>query len=76
MAENVAENDFGLIKVIYIDNSAGVVKSSSLDHLITARRIVAFRRTEGWVKIGRDPVRGNGGKYEGPERRNSIRNNR
>lgn len=75
MSDGLAENDLMHIKVIYMDNSAGVVKASSLEQLIIARRIVAFRRSEGWVKIGRDPVRGNGGKYKGPERRNSSRNN-
>jgi len=75
MADGLAENDSKHIKVIYMDNSAGVVKASSLEQLIITRRIVAFRRSEGWVKIGRDPVRGKGGEYEGPERRNSSKNN-
>jgi hypothetical protein len=75
MSDGVAENDLMHIKVIYMDNSAGVVKASSLEQLITTRRIVAFRRSEGWVKIGRDPVRGKGGKYKGPERRNPSKNN-
>jgi len=75
MADDLAENGLKNIKVIYMDNSAGVVKASSLEQLIITRRIVAFRRSEGWVKIGRDPVRGKGGEYEGPERRNSSKNN-
>jgi hypothetical protein len=64
MAENVM-----LIKVIYIDNSAGVVKACSLEQLIKKGQIVAFRRSDGWAKVGRDPVRGSGGKYEGADRR-------
>jgi len=69
MTDGVAENDLTRIKVIYMDNTAGVVKASSLEQLIRSRKIAAFRRADGWVKIGRDPVRGNGGKYNGPERR-------
>jgi hypothetical protein len=71
MAVGVTEN----IKVIYKDNSAGIVRASSLQQLISSGKIVAFRRSSGWVKIGRDPVRGLGGRYEGPDRRNSIRSN-
>jgi hypothetical protein len=74
MSDDLAENDLGHIKVIYMDNSAGVVKASSLEQLIITRRIVAFRRSEGWVKIGRDPVRGNSGNYNGPERRKTSKN--
>lgn len=72
MAEDAVENGMGNIKVIYIDNSAGVVKASSLDRLISSGKVVAFRRSGGWVKIGQDPVRGLGGKYEGPDRRNAA----
>lgn len=71
MSVCVVEN----IKVIYKDNSAGIVRASTLEQLITSGRIVAFRRSAGWVKIGRDPVRGLGGRYEGPDRRNSTRSN-
>jgi len=69
MADGALENDLRCIKVIYMDNTAGVVKASSLEQLISTRKIVAFRRNDGWVKLGRDPIRGNGGKYNGPERR-------
>ena len=75
MADGVAENEWKHIKVIYKDNSAGIVRASSLQQLISSAKIVAFRRSGGWVKIGRDPVRGLGGRYQGPERRNSMRDN-
>jgi hypothetical protein len=75
MIDGVTDNNMKLIKVIYMDNSAGVVKSVTLDQLIVAGKIVAFRRSEGWAKVGRDPIRGNGGRYEGPERRVSATNN-
>ena len=76
MTDDVTDKNMNLIKVIYIDNSAGVVNSSTLEQLIVTGKLVAFRRSEGWAKIGRDPLRGNGGRYEGPERRISTRNNR
>jgi hypothetical protein len=69
MIDSTPANNVMLIKVIYIDNSAGVVTACSLEQFIKKGKIVAFRRLEGWAKIGRDPVRGSGGRYEGPERR-------
>jgi hypothetical protein len=42
-----------------------------LRRLIAAGEVMAFRRADGWVKIGTEPVRGDGGRdYDGPERRN------
>jgi hypothetical protein len=57
------------INVIYFDDTPGVVDAGRLEDLIQSRRIIAFRRSSGWVRVGRDPVRGNGGKYQGPDRR-------
>lgn len=57
------------IKVIYQDNHAGEVKDYLLDELIRKGRIVAFRRSSGWVTIGRDAVRQGQSDYIGPERR-------
>ncbi len=57
------------IQVIYFDYTPGLVKAERLEELITNRRIVAFRRSSCWTRVGRDPVRGCGGKYAGPERR-------
>ncbi len=57
------------INVIYFDDTPGVVDAGRLDDLIQRRRIIAFRRSSGWVRVGRDPVRGSGGRYQGPDRR-------
>ena len=46
-----------LIKVIYLDASAGEVDSKLLHDLIAEGKIVAFHRSDGWVEIGKDPVR-------------------
>lgn len=58
-----------LIRVLYRDNTYDMVKDSRLDDLISAKKVVSFERSSGWVTVGRDPVRGVGGPYRGPERR-------
>lgn len=51
------------------------VDARELRRLIAAGNVLAFRRSEQWVKIGADPVRGDGGhEYNGPERRTIIQN--
>jgi hypothetical protein len=46
------------------------VKVRDLQQLIDAGKVIAFRRASGWVKVGgSEPVRGCGGDYPGPERR-------
>lgn len=45
------------------------VQPWELDRLIQLKKIVAFKRGEGWVQIGKMPVRGKGGSYVGDERR-------
>ena len=57
------------IVVIYADNRAGAVTPNQLDQLIHHGHIQAFRRRDGMVRIGCDPVRGTGGSYHGQERR-------
>ena len=45
------------ISVIFTNGKVGHIDSSTLDHLIWAKDIVAFRRSEGWVRIDCDPIR-------------------
>jgi len=45
------------IKVIFIDDSVGFVKEAQLNALITASKIKSFLRSDGWVRVGIDPVR-------------------
>ena len=59
------------IQVIFADNTPGVVDSVALDDLIKSRRIISFRRSSGWVRVGRDSVRESKRPYNGPERRGS-----
>jgi hypothetical protein len=57
------------IPVIYFDNSHGNVTPEALDDLIRRRMIIAFRRSNNWVRVGGDPVRETGAKYKGADRR-------
>jgi len=63
-----------LIHVQYSDNRYDMVKDYWLEEMITAKRINRFRRSDGWVTVGVDPVRGTkpGFSYPGPERRRSV----
>jgi len=58
------------IPVEYLDGNFGLVDPERLEGLIQSKKIVGFRRSDQWVRVRRDPVRGDGGiNYEGPERR-------
>lgn len=57
------------VKVMYHDNTFDMVAPRHLAQLIVSRGIKKFRRSDGWVTIGVDPIRGQGGTYNGPDRR-------
>jgi len=59
------------IGVIYKNNKRGTVENYLLDDLIKDERIKAFRRSTGWVRIGRDPIRKmwHESTFDGQERR-------
>ena len=49
------------------------VDARDLKRLIASGAVLAFRRSDKWVKVGSEPIRGDGGPfYDGPERRNII----
>jgi hypothetical protein len=58
-----------MIKVIYKNQTSDMVEDLLLEKLIVTGKIVTFCRSNEWIVIGRDPVRGMGGEYHGPERR-------
>jgi len=60
-----------VLHIQYQNNAFDYVNSEILDHLIHTRRIKRFYRPseDKWVIIGIDPIRGNGGDYDGQERR-------
>jgi hypothetical protein len=45
------------IHVILTNGETGNVNGDTLDHLLRAKEVVAFRRSGGWVQIGCDPIR-------------------
>ena len=60
-----------LIYVQYLDAGYDVVDAPTLDNLLAAKCLLKFyrRSEERWVDVNRDSIRGSGGKYSGPERR-------
>lgn len=59
------------IRVIFSDDTEGVVSENKLDELITSGRIKSFLRSDGWVRIGIDPVREK--RYHGSDRKKGAR---
>ena len=58
------------INVIYKNGVKDRISPALLSTLIDSRQVDQFERSDGWAKVGRDPVRGNGAHgYEGAERR-------
>ena len=45
------------------------VDARDLKRLIAGEQITAFKRASGWVTVEDGPIRGAGGYYDGPERR-------
>ena len=61
---------FPKIKVVYKNGSTDKISPSLLPTLIDAKEIVQFQRSDGWITVGIDPIRGMGGApYQGVERR-------
>lgn len=49
------------------------VNVRDLRRLIASGEVLAFHRSDGWVKIGAEAIRGDGGKeFDGTDRRNII----
>jgi hypothetical protein len=43
--------------VIFADGEEKIVPTYKLENLIQERKIVAFYRSDGWVRVDQDPVR-------------------
>jgi hypothetical protein len=61
-----------MIRVIYNDLLTGKVQDSYIDTLIREKKIVGFFRSDGYVRVGHDALRGSGGQYLGAERRRQM----
>lgn len=45
------------IKVMYTNGKTETVENFKLDDLIASGKIKKFRRSDGWVIVGKDPIR-------------------
>jgi hypothetical protein len=45
------------MSVIFANGEEKIVPAYMLDYLIRENKIVAFFRSDGWVQVGRDPIR-------------------
>jgi hypothetical protein len=58
------------VEVIFKNGRKGYVNRSELNMLINSRLIQSFKRADGWVRIGMDPLRQRGDlSYSGEEKR-------
>ncbi len=59
------------IWVRYGNGTSDVVGQTMLDNMLARREIVQFYRPSEsrWIRLGEDAIRGDGGRYIGPERR-------
>lgn len=58
-----------MVNVRFIDGVVEAVQPSILNELIGLREIIAFERTEGWVYIGKAPIRRKLKPIQGPGQR-------
>jgi hypothetical protein len=64
------------IKVIYTNGKTGMVENYQLDDLIASGKIKKFRRSDGWVSLGKDPIRKADEVQIKPKKRQSTGNTR
>ena len=57
------------MQVMYTDNRVGQIDSVLLDQMILTHKITKFMRSDGWAMVGEAPTRGEGGVYDGVDRR-------
>lgn len=61
------------IQVIYKNGNKGIVTSDMLDYLLETDAILSFKREDGWVRPGCDPLRDRDTLvFSIPERRSSM----
>ena len=59
-----------MIQVKCRDGIMDMVQTYMLQYLIAANKVVQFKRVDGWLTVGVDPMRGSeAGAYTGHERR-------
>ncbi len=58
-----------IMQVVYHDNSSGRIDSSILEEMLSKKKVQKFMRSSGWVSAANASIRGEGGVYEGVDRR-------
>jgi hypothetical protein len=59
-----------IVKVIgVVEGTTGLVDAVHLEYLIKSGKISAFKRSRGWVKIDKGPIRQDSLDFSGPDRR-------
>ena len=62
-----------LIRVMYKDGMFDMVKPQMLENLLEEHKVTSFKRSTGWVFVGRDSIRrGSSEGFWGQERRVSY----
>lgn len=62
-----------MVPVMLRDGTEEIVSSQVLDRMLESDQVAFFRRSSGWVVVGRDTLRGMGGFiYRGKERRSEL----
>lgn len=63
-----------LIRVMYPNGKFDMVSPHLLDSLLEQEKVSGFMRSDGWVSIGKDPLRKSDkvNSYTGPERRHPL----
>jgi hypothetical protein len=58
-----------LIPVMFKDGKEKLVKRDELQYLMATRKVMFFKRSDGWVVVGRDKMRSRIQRYQGKNRR-------
>lgn len=59
-----------MVPVLLKNGTEEIVAPQVLDRMLEADQVMYFKRSDGWVVVGRDSIRGMGGTlYHGKERR-------
>lgn len=62
-----------MVPVMLKNGMDEIVATQVLDRMLEADQVMFFKRSDGWVVVGRDTIRGMGGNlYRGRERRSEL----
>jgi hypothetical protein len=61
-----------LINIEYENGEHDMISDFMLEPYIKSGKMRKFKRRDGWVDVSKDPTRGTGGSYQGPDRRHAA----